>query len=119
MDNGQGHPERRAVPRIKKVVVVQYRVKDLPQAGVDISQTRDLSEKGIFFTISNPLAAGTILNLKLKLPTVEKTIELEGRVVSCEGVRKNIIYGIGVEFINLGEEQKKVLKDFVQLFKKS
>lgn len=112
--NKEKGEERRVVPRIKKFITVQYSVKDYPAAGVDISQTKDLSEKGIYFTVSNPLAAKDILNIKLKLPAIEKTIDLQARVVACEEIRKNIVYGIRAEFVDLEDEQKKILQDFIQ-----
>ena len=111
--------EKRQSPRIKKAITVQYSVKDLPQAGVDMSQTKDISEEGISFTISNPLALQTILNIKLNIPISEDSLELEAQVSSCREIRPNIVYSVGVKFINLSEEQKRLLKDFVQLFKKS
>ncbi len=121
-------PEKRAVPRIKREITVQYTVKELPRANgiqvsfepfTDITRTKDLSEGGVSFTASHLLSAGTILDLKLQLPLMEESFDLEGRLVSCTEIRKNIIYAIGVEFINLKEEQKQLLKKFVELFLKS
>ena len=119
-------PEKRAVPRIKRKITVRYTVKEVPRANgvqvsfepfTDITSTKDLSQGGVSFTASHLLAIGTTLDLKLQLPLTKGSIELEGQVVSCAEIRKNIIYGIGVEFINLKEEQKQLLKKFVELFK--
>ena len=108
-------PEKRAVPRIRKVVTIQYSFKDSPDAGIDISQTKDLGEKGVFFTIGNLVSPGTVLKLKLKLPISEESVGLEGEVVSCEEIRKNVVYGIRVKFINLEPGQDELLKKFVQM----
>ena len=119
--------EKRAVPRIKREVTVQYRIKETPSIrGVqialgpyaDISQTKDLSEKGVFFTASRDIPSQTILEIKLRLPTQEELVGLEGRVVGCEEIKEKIIYGIRVEFANLRDEQKEALRNFVQLFLK-
>ncbi len=126
MKNGEGQEKRRA-PRVKREVIVQYRIKDVPHTGefqllrkppIDSTRTRDLAEKGIFFTASQPIFAQAILELKLQLPSERESIGLEGRVAGCEEIKKGFIYGIRVEFVNLGEERRASLKRFVQLFLK-
>ncbi len=122
---GRRGSERRAFPRLKRHVIVQFRIKELPQVKelqivlrppADITRTRNLAEKGMFFTTSNELSPETILDIKISLPISSESIELQGRVVSCEEITKNLIYGIGVEFINLKDEQRKTLQAFVQFF---
>ncbi|MCQ9208925.1 MAG: PilZ domain-containing protein [Omnitrophica bacterium] len=108
--------EKRKFPRVKKGVTVQYSSRDLPQAGVDICQAKDLSEQGMALTASRPFATKTILDIQLKLPTAEETIELEGEVVSCNEIRQNIVYAIGVKFVNLQQEQEEALSKFMQLY---
>ena len=125
---GQEGSERRAVPRIKREVIVRYRIKELPHLGnvqvslkpsLDITRTKDLSEKGLFFTASQAISPRSILEIELQLPSQEQLIGLEANVVSSEEIRKNLIYGIRAEFINLTDEQKETLRNFVQLFLKN
>jgi len=108
--------------------VLRYRIKELPEmkgvqvaseAPVDIARTKDLSEKGVAFTASSLLPPRTILDIKLQLPLGKESVDLEGRVLGCEEIKKNLIYGVRVEFINLEEEKRDLLKRFVQLFLKS
>lgn len=106
--------EKRQFSRLKKAITVQYKVKDLPQAGADMSQAKDLSEEGISFTISNPLAAQTILDIGLRIPGLEDLLNLEGEVVSCKEIRLNVVYAVGVKFINLSEKHKELLRSFIQ-----
>jgi len=125
MKRHQG-PEKRAAHRVKREVVVRHRIKEFPEIKGfevvhrpqgDISRTRDLSEKGVAFTTSRALLPQTILEIKLQLPTQPQGLgNLEGRVVGCEEAKKNLIYRINVEFINMEGEQKQALRDFVQLF---
>jgi len=115
-DEEEQPQERRKTPRVKKPIIVQYHIKDLPGAGVDMSQAKDLSEEGMAFTVSQPLNVKTILEIKMKLPTAEETVELEGEVASCNEIRENIVYAIGVKFVNLQEEQKESLSRFVQSY---
>ncbi len=126
MKNGERQEKRRA-PRVKREVIVQYRIKDVPHTGefqvqrkppIDLARTKDLAEKGLFFTASQPIFTQTILELKLQLPSERESIDLEGQVIDCEEIKKNFIYGVRVEFINVGEEKRDLLKRFVQLFLK-
>ena len=119
--------EKRAVPRVKRGVLIQYRIKDVPHTGefrvvrkppIDLARTKDLAEKGISFTASQPIFPQAILEIKLQLPSERERIDLEGRVVACEEIKKGFIYGVRVEFINVEEEKRDLLKRFVQLFLK-
>lgn len=116
--------ERRQTPRLKKEVTVQYRIKKAaPVKGMhvpfdssaDITRTKDLGEEGVLFTVSYAIPLQTILEIKLRLPKQTEHVELEGHVVSCTKIVKDLVYGIGVKFINLKDEQRKRLRDFVQL----
>lgn len=127
MEEREGQ-EKRAVPRVKREIVLRYRIKELPEmegvqvaseAPVDIARTKDLSEQGVAFTASSLLPPRTILDIKLQLPLEKESVGLEGRVVGCEEIKKNLIYAVRVEFINLEEEKRDLLKRFVQLFLKS
>lgn len=127
MEEREGR-EKRAVPRVKREIVLRYRIKELPEVEgvqvafeppIDITRTKDLSEKGVAFTASSLLPPRTILDIKLQLPLGKESVDLEGRVIDCEEIKKGFIYGIRVEFINLGEEKRDSLKRFVQLFLKS
>ena len=119
--------DKRAVPRVKRGIVLRYRIKELPKPEgvqvvyklpVDIASTKDLSEKGIAFTASSLLPPQTILDIKLQLPLEKESVDLEGRVLGCKEIKKNFIYRVRVEFINVGEEKRDLLKRFVQLFLK-
>ena len=119
-------PERRTVVRSKREILVRYRIQGLSQTtGLqvvkkpheDISRTKNISENGILFTTSQSLPLKTVLDIRLQLPLQKETIALEGRVVGCEQIVKDLIYAIRIEFIKLGEEKKNLLKSFVQIFK--
>jgi hypothetical protein len=86
---------------------------------VDIARTKDLSEKGLAFTASSLLPPRIILDIKLQLPLEKESVDLEGRVVDCEEIKKDFIYGVRVEFVSVEEERRDLLKRFVQLFLKS
>ena len=117
--------EKRLAPRLKRKFTIQYQIKKIPLAkrksvelSADISWTKDLSEKGLFFTTSQVVPFEATLEIKLRLPVQKKFIQLEGRVVACEEIAKNLIYGVRIEFINLKDNQKEALRKFIQLFLK-
>jgi c-di-GMP-binding flagellar brake protein YcgR len=112
------HRERRRSPRIKRRDVVQYRIENLPFGRVrkGTSQIRDLSKNGVALTINFPVILKATIKVKLKLPVLEELVELEGRIVACEEIRKNTIYVIRLEFINVTEEQKELLERFIRVF---
>ncbi len=119
--------ERRKAPRLKRRLIVQYKIKELPkseraqasvESSVDITRTKDLSETGISFTASKIIPSQTILDIKLKLPIQKETLSLEGRVVSCDEIEENLIYEIRAEFFNLNYKQKEALRNFIHLFLK-
>ncbi|UCB57714.1 MAG: PilZ domain-containing protein [Candidatus Omnitrophota bacterium] len=119
--------DKRAAPRVRREVIVQYRIKELPEAKglrvglrphADITRTKDLSETGIRFTVSDLFPLNTILEINLRLPSERVSVELEGRIVGCEEIKKNIIYAIRIEFVNLGDQRKKELRRFTELFLK-
>jgi hypothetical protein len=117
--------EKRLVPRLKRKFTIQYQIRKIPLAkresielSADISLTKDLSEKGVFFTTSHLIPFEATLEIKLRLPVQKESIQLEGRVVACEEIAKNLIYGVRIEFINLKDEQKEALRKFIQLFLK-
>lgn len=127
MENKKKGSEKRTVPRLKREIIVHYKVKQLPSGKrastsllqhADMSRTKNLSEGGIFFTASRALFPGTILAIKLQLPLFRKVIELQARVVGSEEVANNLIYNTRAEFINMQEEQNRALKEFINLFLK-
>ncbi len=110
--------EKRSAPRIRRRDIIQYSIENLPFGRVtsNVSQIRDLSEKGIFFINTFPIFTKAILKIKLRLPILQKSIELDGRIVACEQNKTGMLYGIRVEFMKITEEQKKALRNFIQLF---
>ena len=77
-----------------------------------------MAREGTSFTTSCEILPQTILGLRLQLPSQRESIELEGEVLECKEIKKNLIYGIRVKFVNLEKEKEEALKKFVQLFLK-
>jgi len=77
--------------------------------------TRDISETGMFLETMTPLKVNDILNLEFSMPGTEKSINVDAKVVRTrqEG---DLNDGMGVEFLNLSEEDKKFIRKFVEKY---
>ena len=86
-DRDRGHPDRRSAPRYLLSLPVTARVaqRTEPVAGV----SRDISVRGVYFTIDLELTPGSVLELSLTLPAeitegTDVFVRTEGRVVRVE-----------------------------------
>jgi uncharacterized protein (TIGR02266 family) len=102
--------ENRKFPRISAAIEVRY------QCGTELfaEQTMDLSLKGLYIVTDHPLGIGSPLSVSFTLPGFEHDFRINGRVVrnrlkeAPEGP-----HGMGVEFLDLGKEDERVLLQFV------
>ncbi len=69
---------------------------------------RDISVDGAFIKTDQPLSIGQEVALSFSLPNLEKSFELAGRVVRCNGE------GIGVKFVNLNRKQQDIMMSFIE-----
>lgn len=80
------------------------------------SYITNISEMGIFIASRDPLAVGTMLNLRFMSP-VGSLLELEGEVVWINPVRMdgdNVNPGMGIRFTKLTPEQRERVVDLVK-----
>jgi len=99
---------RRKNPRID----IQFRVTvKIKHKGVH--EVQDLSVGGLFIETANPseFQAGDEIELVMREPSDNKLMSLNARVVHV-GTK-----GIGVEFLNVTEEDQKVLQACFDLFR--
>ena len=101
--------ERRKNPRINTTFIISYRVVQevkLP----DVSQTKNISSSGLFFSTKRPFEAGTILELQLRLPFVFQVVRLMGKVIDSKEAIKDVLYETRVCFIDVPAATTKVLE---------
>ena len=77
--------------------------------------TRDLSESGMFLETITPLKVNSILKLEFSMPGTDKSISVSAKVVRTreEG---DLNDGMGVEFIDLTDDDKEFIKKFVEKY---
>jgi len=112
--------EKRKAARIKKPLVVQYS-KD----GIiwDISHIRDFSETGMQVITRGILVAGEILNFRTKIPLEPfDWVEFSGKVIDSTKLKNRFdeavsdAYITRIELINIKDEQKALLRKYVEWF---
>jgi c-di-GMP-binding flagellar brake protein YcgR len=107
--------ERRNYERIKRHFVVTYKVRGKEEKP-EVSQIKDISEGGMFFTTSKNYLAGTILEVKLKTPISSLGINLLAKVIESEEVAPQLIYNTRVAFLQMDTLSKSLLKETVDFF---
>lgn len=101
--------DRREFLRIPVTTKVKFKDGDREE----VLFTDDLSEGGLMLKSANPPFVGTILELEVSIPTVDKLLALKGEVAwRLEGK------GCGVRFVKITQAQKKLIKTFVEQSKK-
>jgi type II secretory ATPase GspE/PulE/Tfp pilus assembly ATPase PilB-like protein len=115
-------PEGRFFQRIEERVNVRYRLVRVPAKGGEAARpgpeqftgTRDLSAGGLLFLAQEPLAAGSVLELKLEIPDGEDPLECLGRVVRTEEVESGKFYETAVCFLDLAPAVRGRIDRFVR-----
>jgi len=77
--------------------------------------SRDVSESGMFLETMTPLNIDDVLNLEFSMPGTDKSISVSAKVVRTlqEG---NLNDGMGVVFVDLSENDKLFIKEFVEKY---
>jgi c-di-GMP-binding flagellar brake protein YcgR len=102
--------ERRNVIRIKQNVSVAYTYDD--KVWLD-SSLKDISEHGICIITENGASKDEPIIVQIKLPQREnRWVEIAGKVLDSKKVSV-LVYQTRIQFLNLGDEQKKMLRIFV------
>ncbi len=106
--------ERRKSIRIRKTLTLQYCSELDKEKNIWITaMIRDISEGGVSFCADKNFLTGEILALRIKFPLNPfQYTELKGKNVYSQELTMGM-YLIHLEFIELQEEQKKVIKEYL------
>ncbi len=115
--------ERRKFVRLNTNVDVKWAkiTPDKEGATGDLSKTKNISGGGICLTVyGKNVDIGDILDMEIDLPT-KKTIKVRGRVAwvgefEIVGGRHEKNYDLGVEFLEIDEEDRIEINQFVFSF---
>lgn len=105
--------ERRRSVRIKKPLTVQYSYTLDEKKIWDMSFIKDLSDTGMCITTNKNFLVNEIFSIRIKVPLRPlMAVEIEGRVVESKE-SKACGYVTRVEFINLKDDQKELLREYI------
>lgn len=104
--------EQRADPRAEVNLEVRYRsAHDFMAA-----YAKNLSGGGICIRTAKPLPLNSEVQLRFSLPGVPTPFEVKGLVVWVNPFAGQTTFptGMGIKFVELGPDEKKVIDDFVR-----
>ena len=107
-----GMEERRAEPRVPVELEVHYRsAQEFLTA-----YTVNISGGGIFIKTREPLPLNQVVHLRFTLPGIARVFNLHGLVVwtNPQPSRSSFPSGMGIKFMNLDPEGKKLIAGFVK-----
>jgi hypothetical protein len=110
--------ERRKFVRINGTYVVSYEDISGQGIGADITQTRNISAGGVWFTTEKRFPAASILKIKLRIPDAPDYMELNVKVVESKQKIKGMMCDTRVKFIDIKEKERyyitKLIEDCLQ-----
>ena len=78
---------------------------------------KDLGAGGVFIKTDKPMELGSKLDLTFTLPDSKETLRTKGEVIWVQPPiqgRQDLTPGMGVQFAHFHQEQRAMLKDFIQ-----
>jgi type IV pilus assembly protein PilZ len=111
-DRNKPRVEQRRSPRVRHSLPVVYRTI----SGFLTDWTTNISRGGLFLRTEEPLPVGTRVKLLLSLPDMPAPFELMAQVVRVHepGRGNGEERGMGLEFVDVGEEKQAQLEHFVE-----
>ncbi|MCF7870167.1 MAG: PilZ domain-containing protein [Candidatus Omnitrophica bacterium] len=106
-------PERRKHPRINANFIVSYRIIE-PPSDFDLSQTKDVSQGGLFLTTNRSFNPGTLLAMTVRFPFIPEKLKLTGQVVNSQERVKDLLYETHIKFKDSDEEFLKKIGNFIK-----
>lgn len=109
--------ERRRAVRIKKSLIVQYSRTFYDDTKYwDITTIKDISETGMCIITNKNFSPNETVSFRVKIPSRPfEWLEFTGRIVDIE-ISKLNTYITRVEFVDLTEEQKNLIKEYINWF---
>ncbi len=108
------YSERRTFPRIERSYILSYKVVTEDPAGEEqVTTTQNISETGLSFECDEPINLSTSIVLKIKIPALEKVLEVLGTVVRTEKIDQQEKYVVGLQFLHLDSKTRNLLRNLL------
>ena len=105
--------ERRRHPRVNARLPLQYKDIQRPIEAYSGTLSRDVSEGGVRFLSNEFLSVFTRLLLEVSIPSLSRPVKAISKVAWIQKVPRSNQYNVGVQFMDMTEEDKKQLASFV------
>lgn len=106
--------EKRKFPRA--LIDAEVKLSQSPSSswqGLIYLFTTNISAGGIFIETPTPAEIGREVNISLVMPKGEILKNLVGKVVRNQDKNLNYHLGVGIEFINLGDQNRQIIQAYV------
>jgi hypothetical protein len=107
-----GNEKRRSI-RVTKPFFVQFGIGLGGAITWDMTLLKDVSETGMCIRTASALKKDDVCCLRFRMPLTKDTVAVSAKVVDSLKVGGNI-YLTRLEFLCLGEKEKKLLRDYVE-----
>ena len=81
-----------------------------------MGQAENLSQEGLLFTHQGSIAAGSMIDISLRVPGLTGTITVQAKVIRSDATGIGDGYRVAVNFVNTDEETEKAIKDLLETF---
>lgn len=112
MGDEEGRDERRGAARVE----IEMWVEQSLDRETYFQRCTNLSTGGLFLDRTIPHPVGTVVRLRFTLPDEASAIETRGEIVNAEDGEQRL--GMGVKFLELGDDAKARIAAFVDREKK-
>jgi c-di-GMP-binding flagellar brake protein YcgR len=105
--------EKRRYPRVNARLPLQYKDIQRPIETYSGTLSRDVSEGGIRFVSNEFLSIFTRLLLEVSIPSLSRPLKAISKVSWIQKAPLSNQYNVGVQFMDMAEEDKNQLASFV------
>jgi len=106
--------ERRKAKRIDARLPVQFKDVQRPIETYSGTLSKDLAEGGVRFTSPEFLSVFTRLLIEVSVPSFSRPIKAISKVAWIQKVPRSSQYNVGIQFMDITEEDKKQLASFIR-----
>ncbi|MFH0732570.1 MAG: PilZ domain-containing protein [Candidatus Omnitrophota bacterium] len=105
--------EKRASTRIKARLPLQFKDIQRPMETYSGTLTRDICEGGVSFSSAEFLSVFTRLLVEVSVPSFARVIKAISKVAWIQKQPRGSQYLVGLQFLDMTEEDKKQLASFI------
>ncbi len=122
MPNGQkrrGNERYENLARKEPIVmarlkVIQCETQEIRLYGWDSVFLKNISTGGTFFYYTKDLGIGTLLSLKIYVPSFIFIINCVGKVIRIDKPRSTSMFGLAIKFTEIGEQEREMINTAVE-----